>query len=162
MKGFEDATTLVTYLVSNTVAVILLLVAWKKPRIARVLFLLLFSWAASTNWSTVIHQPEVYLEYADLTFWAVYRRFILGWFSQHIVFVVGSIATCQALIAVAMLLKGWPLDVGIFAAIAFLLAIAPLGVGSAFPFSIIVSIALYRVYRSPSNDYLFRSIMPAT
>jgi hypothetical protein len=162
MKGFEDSSTLVAYMVSNAVAVILLLVAWKKPRIARVMFVLLFGWAASTNWSTVIQHPDVYLEYADLTFWDVYQKFILGWFRQHIVLVVGTIATCQALIAIAMLLKGWLLDVGIFAAIIFLLAIAPLGVGSAFPFSIIASIALYKVYRSPFNDYLFRSTLPTT
>ena len=71
---------------------------------------------------------------------------------------VGFIATCQALIAVSMLLKGWMLKTGVIGAIIFLLGIAPLGVGSAFPFSITASLALYLILKDGTNDYLWISL----
>jgi len=85
----------------------------------------------------------------------VYKQFIRGWFSYHVTEVVGFIATCQALIAFSMLLKGWWLITGATGAIIFLLAIAPLGVGAAFPFSLIAAAALYCIIRNHQNDYLW-------
>jgi len=155
MKGFENPTYLLLYIISNVVAILLLWSARKQPRIARLLFFLIFTWASWTNWTTVLRNPQFYIEYADLSFLNVYKQFIRGWFSNHITEAVGFIATCQALIAVSMLLKGWMLKMGAIGAIIFLLAIAPLGVGSAFPFSIITSIALYLIIRCPFNDYIW-------
>jgi hypothetical protein len=43
MKGLEDTTFLLMCSISNAVGLLLLSVAWKRPRIARVLFFLLFS-----------------------------------------------------------------------------------------------------------------------
>jgi uncharacterized membrane protein YphA (DoxX/SURF4 family) len=155
MKGFENITYLVAYIISNIVAILLLWAAWKQPRIARLMFFLLFAWAGWTNWTTALRNPQFYIEYADLSFWDVYKQFIRGWFSIHVTQVVSFIAICQALIAVSMLLKGWFLKIGVVGAIVFLLAIAPLGVGSAFPFSITASIALYLILRNQTNDYLW-------
>jgi hypothetical protein len=157
MKGFENQTYLLLYIISNVVATLLLWSAWKQPRIARLLFFLLFAWASWTNWATALHNPHFYIEYADLSFLNAYRQFIRGWFSGHIKEAVGFIATCQALIAISMLLKGWVLKIGNIGAIIFLLAIAPLGVGSAFPFSLIASSALYFILRNRSNNYLWIS-----
>jgi hypothetical protein len=155
MKGFDNNTYLFLYIISNVVALLLLWAAWKHPRLARLLFFLLFAWASWTNWNAAIHNPRFYLEYADLTFLTIYRQFILGWFSEHIVLAVGFIATCQAFIGVGMLMKGWIVRVAGIAAIIFLLAIAPLGVGSAFPFSITTSVALYLIIRRPHLDYVW-------
>ena len=99
MKGLENYLTL--YIISNAVAILLLLAAWRAPKIARVLFFLLFAWAGYTNYYYAIHYPNAYLDYADLSFIRGYKQFILGWFSQHIVVMVGFIATCQALIAIS-------------------------------------------------------------
>jgi hypothetical protein len=74
-----------------------------------------------------------YLEYADLTWSSWYRSFIKGWFADHIQLAVGLIATCQGLIAISMLLKGWLYKIGSVGAIIFLLSILPFGVGSGFP-----------------------------
>jgi hypothetical protein len=93
------------------------------------------------NWRAALHTPQFYIDYADLTFSDIYKQFILDWFSNHITVVVGFIATCQALIAVAMLLKGWIFKLGAIGAIIFLLAIVPFGVGSAFP-SLVMALAL--------------------
>ncbi len=155
MKGFENQTYLVLYIVSNAVALLLLWTAWKQPRIARSMFFFLFAWASWTNWTTALRNPQFYIEYADLSFWDVYKQFIRGWFSRHVTEAVGFIATCQGLVAVSMLLKGWILKTGCIGAIIFLLAIGPLGVGSAFPFSITASLALYLILKNKVNDYLW-------
>lgn len=155
MKGFENPIYLLLYIISNVVAILLLWLAWKQPRLARFSFFLLFAWASWTNWTTALHNPQSYIEYADLSFLNIYKKFIRGWFSNHIAEAVGLIASCQAFIAVSMILKGRILKLGIIGAIIFLLAIAPLGVGSAFPFSLIASGALYIILRSDSSDYLW-------
>jgi len=162
MKGFENQTYLIAYIISNVVALILLWLAWKQPRAARLLFFLLFAWASWTNWITALHNPQFYIEYADLSFLRIYKQFIHGWFSRHITETVGFIATCQSLIALSMLFKGWILKIGAIAAIIFLLGIAPLGVGSAFPFSIIASFALSHILRNKTNDYLWINVKSRT
>lgn len=160
MKELDNTAYLLMYGISNAVALLILWASWKQPRIARLLLFLLFAWASWKNWTTALRNPEFYIEYADLGFLKLYKQFIKGWFSSHITETVGFIATCQALIAVALLLKGWILKLGVIGAIIFLLAIAPLGVGSAFPFSITTSIALCLISQSRSNDYLW--IKPKT
>lgn len=157
MKDLESQTYLLLYIISNVVALLILWSAWKHQRIARLLFFLLFIWASWTNWKTALNNPQFYTEYADLSFLNIYRQFIRGWFSEHVTEMVGFIATCQALIAVSMLLKGWMLKTGAIGAIIFLLGIAPLGVGSAFPFSITASLALYLILKNRTNDYLWIS-----
>ncbi len=156
MTGLENSTYVLLYTLSNGIALLLLLIAWRKPRIARLLFFLLFGWASITNFTAAARHPEFYLSYADLALLTSYERFIRGWFSSHIRDMVSLIALGQFLIAASMLLKGWALKAGAIGAIIFLLAIAPLGIGAAFPFSITASIALLQIMRS-SNDYLWVS-----
>jgi hypothetical protein len=155
MKGFENQTYLIAYLISNAAAIILLVAAWKWPRSCRLMFFLLFAWASWFNWETVSHTPQTYLSYADLTFSDWYKQFIRGWFSSHIKLVVGFIATCQGLIALAMLLRGWLFRIGAIAGIIFLLAIMPLGLGSAFPCTLIMAAALGVLLRG-YPDFLWR------
>jgi membrane protein implicated in regulation of membrane protease activity len=76
-----------------------------------------------------------------------YRDFIDGWFKKHIRLLVPMIATGQLMIGAGMLAGRKWLVIGCMGIIVFLMAIAPLGVGSAFPFSITVSIAAYFVFR---------------
>jgi hypothetical protein len=64
---------------------------------------------------------------------------------------VGFIATCQGLIALSMILKGWFFKTGCIGGIIFLLAIAPLGVGSGFPCTVVFAIALAVLYRKGKN-----------
>lgn len=157
MKGFENQAYLVAYIISNSIALLMLWAAWKQPRVARLLFFFLFAWAGCTNWITALRHPQFYLEYADVTFLNVYKKFIRGWFSRHTTEMVGFIAGCQAMIALSMLLKGRALKAGGIASIVFPLAIAPLGIGSAFPFSIIASLALYLILKN-ENDYLWINV----
>jgi hypothetical protein len=134
----------------------MLLAAWKTPKIARLLFFLLFAWASYTNWSFAIRSPQSYLEYADLTFLGFYKQFILGWFSKHISATIGFIATCQALIAISMLLRGPILKIGAVGAIVFLISIAPFGVGSGFPCTITMAIGLFILLRNYYHDFVWK------
>jgi Domain of unknown function (DUF4342) len=56
-----------------------------------------------------------------------------------------------------MLLKGWVFRAGSIGAIIFLLAIAPLGVGAAFPCTVIVAISTWLLLRNKQIDYLWIS-----
>ena len=73
--------------------------------------------------------------YATLTPFALYRDFINGWFSTHVRDMVLPIEG-QLVIAILMSLPRPWRTFGAAGAIVFLLAIAPLGVGSGFPFSV--------------------------
>lgn len=125
---------------SNLVALGVLLVCWRWRRAGRALFFALFLWAAQLNLRLALVHPAAYLDYAR---WAVgpYRRFILGPFARHTGSMVGAIALGQLGVAVLVALRGRAAQVGLLGAIVFLLAIAPLGRGSAFPFSITASLA---------------------
>lgn len=154
LKGLENQTYLIAYIISNVAALVLLYCASAWPRIGRLLFVLLFAWASWTNWGTALRTPEVYLDYANLTFLDLYRQTINGWFSEHITLAVGIIATCQALIAVSMVLKGWIFKAGAAGAILFLVGIAPLGVGAAFPATLIMALAM-GVLMGKNHSYLW-------
>ena len=142
MNSLENKIYLIAYIVSNTLAIIYVVAALKWPRVCRSLFFILFAWASWANWNMVINNPRNYLNYADLAFLEIYKTFISGWFSDHIFLAVGSIATGQALIAVALLTKGWIYKAGLIGGVVFLVAIVPLGIGSAFPCTLLLAIAL--------------------
>ena len=132
---------------SCLVALGMLLASLRSPRLGRWLFVALFAWAAQVNWRTAISQPEVYLDYAMLAALPQYRDFILGFFARHITLVVCTIAIAQGAIAVLLLMRTPFPRVALVGAIVFLLAIAPLGVGSGFPATVIMAMAAGVVWR---------------
>ena len=156
MKGFENPTYLIAYIISNVVALLLLWASLKHPRLSRLLFFLLFAWASWINMRTALIQPEVYLEYADLTFSSWYRIFILGPFKTYTTLMVGSIAVGQGLLALAMLMKGLVFRIGALGAMVFLISIAPLGVGSAFPCTLVMATGLFFLLRRQHIPYLWK------
>jgi hypothetical protein len=155
MKGLDNQLYVTLLIISNTVAILQVIVAIKWPRIARLSFFLLFAWASWTNWTESQRSPQFYLEYADLTWSNLYRSFIKGWFADHIQLAVGLIATCQGLIAISMLLKGWLYNIGSVGAIIFLLSILPFGVGSGFPCTAIMAIALFILLKRHNNELIW-------
>jgi hypothetical protein len=157
MKGLENNSYVTLLLISNFIAIVLLYTAWKYPRFSRFLFVLLFTWAGWMNWRTLLNNPESYLEYGRLTFLPFYERFINGWFSKHIVVIVGIIATSQLLIAIGLQSKGKLFKVAAVGAILFFISIVPLGVGSGFPCSLIMAIAMYQLLKRPPANYLWVS-----
>ena len=127
---------LVMYLGANLVGLALLGAAFWRPRIVRWVWVGIFLWAAAVNTTTAATEPWVYLAYAGLTPSDLYRAFIEGWFSRHIQPMVLSVATGQLAIAILLAGSSRGRRIGVAGACVFLLAIAPLGVGSGFPFSL--------------------------
>ncbi len=157
MKDLNYNIFLTLYILSNLLALVMLWAGWKNQRILRVLVSLVFAWASWTNWNEAVIAPQFYLDYADLTFLALYSHFINGWFSTHITLAVGFIATCQSLIAISMLFKGWVFKTGATGSIIFLIAIAPLGFGAAFPCTLIMAAAIWLMLRKKQINYLWKS-----
>lgn len=157
MSNLSHDVFLTLYIISNLLALVMLWAGWKNQRILRVLVTLVFAWASWTNWNEAEIAPQFYMDYANLTFLAVYRHFINGWFSAHITLAVGFIATCQLLIAISMFFKGWLFKIGAIGAIIFLTAISPLGFGAAFPCTLIMAAAIILILRKREIDYLWKS-----
>lgn len=147
----------IAYTISNIIALLLLLGSWKLPHLTRLLFALLFGGGAWVNATTALEHPEFYLYYATDAV-PVYRAFIQGWFARHSQEMVLLIASGQVLIALSMFTKGCIFRSGCLGGIIFLLAIAPLGVGSAFPFSLTAGVALWLLYRRSSAHFLWEKI----
>ena len=126
----------VVYLAANAVGLILLELGYFLPRVARWAWVAIFVWAATVNTWTAAVEPWVYLAYGGLTPSEWYQAFILGWFSRHIVPMVLAIAVGQLAIAILLSRDGQARRIGVLGAVVFLLSIAPLGVGSGFPFSL--------------------------
>jgi len=134
---------LVPYVVANSFALVVLALAFWRPTVALWMVVSVFVWAAATNTYIALTHPAVYVDYAALTPSAWYRDFILGWFSGHVQTLVLPIALGQLTIAalLASRRRAW-LWCGVAGALTFLLAIAPLGVGAGFPFSLTFGAAL--------------------
>ncbi len=143
------------HLVSLVVALLLAVAAWKRPNLGRALFVLLFAAASVVNTYTALTVPDQYLEYANLTESPAYRALILGPFARHLIEFVLAIACGQAMVALGLTMRGLFARVAAVGGIVFLVAIAPLGVGSAFPSSLLLAGGLVALLRRGLNESLF-------
>ncbi len=125
----------VLWVISNSVAILLLIIAIKKTKLARLLFAILFAWACWINYTTAHNNPDDYLEYASMTPFSLYVDFINSWFKENITTMVSLISFGQGLIAIGMILKGWFVRLACIGAIVFFFAITPLSLISHSNFS---------------------------
>ncbi len=146
----------VPWFLSNSIALLFLVAAIRKPKLARLLFVLLFTWACWLNYTTAHNNPEDYLNYAALTPFGLYQDFINGWFKEHISLLVTLISFGQGLIAIGILLKGWVVRLAGLGAIVFFLAISPLGIGSGFPATLLSALSIYFILRNDDLNYLWK------
>ncbi|MVT08734.1 hypothetical protein [Chitinophaga tropicalis] len=129
------------YMLSNFVAVLIVFICLIKPVLGRMCMSLIFIGASVVNAVISISHPEIYSTYADVAALQIYVDFINGFFSRHITTFILFIAAGQVLIGLALVWKGLPEKLGLAGAIIFLLAISPLGAGSAFPCSLLLALA---------------------
>ncbi len=155
MDFTNGRTLIIVYMVSNLIGLLYLLAAIKAPKLARLLFLLLFGWAGWFNYTLCHKNPEAYLMYSQKSI-HLYADFINGWFKEHITLFVSLIAIGQFLIAWGMLLKGIWVKLACVGVIIFLLSIAPLGMYAAFPFSIFVLLAAWFIIKKDNKDYIWK------
>ncbi len=136
----------IPYLASNAIAILVLWAAWRVPRWARWSMIFIFLAASIVNAYTANTAPESYITYAPMAM-PIYRTFINGWFAGHVQWMVSLIAIGQLTVAFLLSLRGFWFKLGALGGIIFLVSIAPLGVGSAFPCSLILAFSLYLLYR---------------
>jgi hypothetical protein len=146
------------YILSNAISLLVLLFAIRRPFIARIMICIIFIGAAVVNGIIAIAHPAWYLVYGDLTASPLYEDFIKGAFGRHISAFVLSIAVLQLVIGVGAAMRGWIWKAACTGAFIFLLAVAPLGAGSAFPCTIILAIACLVLLFYISNDSLFATV----
>ncbi len=158
MEKMPESFIWVALVISNVVALLTLLAAWKKANIARLLYFMLFAWAAGANARIATISPQSYLEYADFAVFPFYKNIILGWFSAHIQAVVYCIATCQAIVALGMLTKGPFFKIGCLGGIIFLIGITPLGIGSGFPSPLIWAFGLYLLLKQGAEQTFWKAV----
>ena len=153
MEGLQEY--LVPYLISQAASLIILIAAWMRTRWGRWLFAALFLWASATNMYIGLTDPDSYLDNARFAI-PLYQDFINGWFSHYNHIIIPLIAVGQFFIAIGMLLHSWWVKLACIGSIIFLLSIAPLMVGSAFPFSITVSIAAVIILTDDDKNYIWK------
>ena len=137
----------IPYSISNAVALTVVLLAWKVTTAARIALGIIFLLASITNAWVTATNPTDYLNYRNFVVLNSYQEFIDGWFADFTRPIVFGIAAGQLLIAVCLFLSGRMLKLGIIGVVIFGLAIAPLGIGSAFPCSIVLAIAAALLWR---------------
>lgn len=146
---------LVPYTISQVVSIVILVAAWKRTRWARWLFSALFLWSTATNMYIGLTNPDSYFDNARFAI-PLYQDFINGWFSHYNHIIIPLIAIGQFFISIGMLLHGWWVKLACIGSIIFLLSIAPLMVGAAFPFSITVSIAAWLIFLNDDKNYIWK------
>ena len=99
-----------------------------------------------------ITEPEAYLMYGGMAVLEVYRNFITGFFSSHAQVIVLAIALGQLSVAALLCGDNRYLKMGVAGGVIFFVAISPLGVGSAFPASLVMAIAIVLMWRRLIRD----------
>jgi hypothetical protein len=148
----------VVYIITNVIAILTAVIAMLWPNVGRVFLSGIFIGAAAFNAFTASGNPGLYLQFGELTTSGFYRSIILGPFSEHIQAYIFIIAGCQVLIGAFLLYKGKLLKMAMVGAIIFLLAIAPLGIGSAFPSSLILATALVILLRKKIEYSIYEGL----
>ena len=146
---------LAPFIISNLLFGLSIAGAIKKPMWTRIFLAGVFLWAAWVNARTALQSPEVYLEYGRLTPVSIYKEFIAGAFSRHIPWFVLSVAASQFLIFIGLLLKNIWTKLACLAGALFGLSIAPLGIGSAFPATILMAVSFLILARNYEHDYIW-------
>jgi len=106
---------------------------------------IIFILAGIFNIYTVISNPQAYIGYGQGAV-DLYQKFIYGIFSSYTSLIVSFIALGQILVGIFLFMKRTLFLGGILGGIIFLVAISPLGLGSAFPSTLLMSVSLVLLY----------------
>ncbi len=139
---------LIPYIISNVVSILLIFICYKWHKTGKILWSLIFSAAGIFNIITVFKTPHVYVEaYGQAAVFSFYKNFIYGVFNNHTTLFVTLIASGQILVAILLFMRKGLFKFGIIGGIIFLIAISPLGTGSAFPSTIFMAVSLIILYK---------------
>lgn len=134
------------YLLSNAGAIIILLISIWFKKLGLVLVAILFLVAAIVNAWQANYQPDRYNVYELVAALPVYEYLISSIFLEHIKFYIAVLMVLQLIIGISLLYyKRWAL----WAAVIYLLALAPLGAGSSFPSTVLLAAACIIILAHP-------------
>jgi hypothetical protein len=156
--GAQIMDQLGNYVTSNIFALVLIVTAARWPKVARLFISVLFVGGGIWNLFASLTMPEFYVTTYGPLATPPYQAFIYGPFAVNPALFVVPIAIGELAIGAAAAGRGtWgrPSMVGMTA---FMLGLAPLGVGGAFPFSIFAIVAGYLLYRKPLATSLFEDV----
>jgi len=106
---------------------------------------IIFILAGIFNIYTGNSNPQAYVDYGQHAV-SLYQKLIYGLFSSYTSLIVSLIASGQIIVGIFLLMKRTLFVLGILGGIMFLVAISPLGIGSAFPSTLLMSISLVLLY----------------
>ncbi len=139
---------LVPFIISNMFSLILIFVCYKWPKAGKIVWGIIFFGAGVFNILTATTEPHIYVEaYGPAAVLPFYRDFIYGVFSRYAALFVTLIACGQLITAVFLFWPNNAFRFGIIGGIIFLLAISPLGLGSAFPSTLLMAVSLMLLWR---------------
>lgn len=141
MKFILSPELAIPFIASNAVAIWIVWLTFRRRNVAEGALAILFLGAGCFNIYTAVTNPDSYLQFAETSFVAAYREFIRGTFAAHATIIVSAIGVIQLYIGIAMLMENIRYRVGCIGGFIFGIAIAPLGMGSAFPSTLVLSFA---------------------
>jgi hypothetical protein len=132
------------FIVSNIVALALLFVGIKWRRAGRISFAVLFIAAGIFNaYQSTVDAGVYATTYGETALLPFYKSLIYNIFAENAEIYVKLIASFQLFAGICLIFKKPLYCIGIFCGIVFLIGIAPLGLGSAFPSTLLMAVALY-------------------
>ncbi len=138
------------YAGSLILSAVLIVISLRIKTLGRILFSLIFLWAGFYNLRTAFIRPEEYLGFAHFAYSELvsklhYRIFFTSYYNYYCIHCHRT--NCYRHTHCVARTSRYP---GISRCVIFLVAIAPLGIGSAFPSTILMAIAAILLLR---NDY---------
>ncbi|MCJ7681531.1 MAG: hypothetical protein MUP70_12450 [Candidatus Aminicenantes bacterium] len=138
---------LAPYIITNVLSLLMILICWKKPKSGNIIWGFVFLAAGLLNLFHGITKPASYLDYANMAVFPFLRDIINGPFSRMTTPIIALIAVGQMMVGFFLLYRSGRLNrLGIAGGTLFLICIAPLGVGSAFPASLLMAASLILIY----------------
>jgi hypothetical protein len=136
----------IPYLITHLLTLFLIFICYKWPKIGKISWALIFLAAGIFNLYSVISDPQQYVNTYGQHAIPLYKKFIFGFFRTHTLLFVALIASGQIVVGLFLFLKKTPFKIGILGGIIFLAAISPLGIGAAFPSTVLMAFSLILMY----------------
>ena len=135
----------IPYTVTHVLTFILIFICYKWPKVGKVAWGIIFILAGIFNIYTGNSNPQAYVDYSQHAV-GLYQKIIYGLFSSYTSLIVSLIALGQILVGIFLFMKRTLFLLGIVGGVIFFVAISPLGVGSAFPSTLLMAISLVLLY----------------
>lgn len=132
-----------TWILANAASLLLCVAAYLWPRAGRAIFAALFLAAAVGTGYLALTQPGFFIAApANAARLALYRDFILGFFSLHLIPLLLVMAALLFVIGAMLVLGDVLLPIGMTIGVVFLALLSPFGTWVAFPTPLLLALGL--------------------